>query len=103
MLIISAVDNCTFTKWDKESGRKRKSSRIPSTSKTWICLSSGPSSESEVLGVQGTGLLRCMTHSNGGFCKGTGGGPGANGVTGAGAGVTGGVAVWLEGAGDWLV
>jgi hypothetical protein len=53
--------------------------------------------------VQGTGLLRCMTHSNGGFCKGTGGGPGANGVTGAGAGVTGGVAVWLEGAGDWLV
>jgi hypothetical protein len=55
------------------------------------------------LGAQGTGLLRCMTHSNGGFCKGTGGGPGANGATGAGAGVTGGVAVWLEGAGDWLV
>ena len=53
--------------------------------------------------MQGTGRLRCMIHSNGGFCKGTGGGPGANGVTGVGAGVTGGVAVWLEGAGDWLV
>jgi hypothetical protein len=45
-----------------------------------------------------------MTHSNGGFCTGTGGGTGANGVTGAGAGVIGGgVAVWLEGAGDCLV
>jgi hypothetical protein len=54
--------------------------------------------------VQGTGLLRCMTHSNGGFCTGTGGGADANEVTGAGTGVIGGgVAVWLEGAGDWLV
>jgi hypothetical protein len=32
------------------------------------------------------------------------GGAGANGVTGVSAGVIGGgVAVWLEGAGDWLV